>query len=315
MAAAGALFWLSSPLPGRAASFAPPDGEVLLVVGQNRQTCDDYVKAVGKVPGGFMFYTSIGALEGLQTPYQGAGYVQDAQHLVDTYPNTTLQIGFWMVDCLPATIAGKYDANLDRLAAWAKKAKRPIYLRIGYEFDGAHNHYDPKDYVEAFRHIVKRLRDQKADNIAFVWHSVAGITEKPPETWYPGDEYVDWFAVSYFDQSARHMDPMTQLAAQHGKPLMVAECTPKGQFTRHGLGVWNLWFKNFFHWTDKAGVKAISYIDDNWDDMEIWKGQHWGDARVEANQAIKAKWIEQVGQPKFLQSSPELFKKLGYSAD
>src|ERR1035441_717529 len=46
-------------------SFAPPSGETLLLVGQDRDTIAHYVSATGNTPGGTMLYTSIQAVDGL----------------------------------------------------------------------------------------------------------------------------------------------------------------------------------------------------------------------------------------------------------
>ena len=44
-------------------------------------------------------------------------------------------------------------------------------LRIGYEFDGEWNHYNPQYYVPAYRHIVDRLRANGVTHFASVWQS------------------------------------------------------------------------------------------------------------------------------------------------
>src|SRR5205814_620405 len=124
--------------------------------------------------------------------------VQDAQYFVNLYPDTTLQLALWMVDELDQVNAGALDANIRRLGDWIKQAKRPVYLRIGYEFDYPGNRYDPAKYVQAFRRIVGIFREQGVDNVATVWHSFASKTDRPMSDWYPGDDVVDWVAVTYF---------------------------------------------------------------------------------------------------------------------
>ena len=51
--------------------------------------------------------------------------------------------------------SGKYDRKLDIIGEWFKKlAPRPVFLRIGYEFDGTDwNHYVPETYIPAYKHI------------------------------------------------------------------------------------------------------------------------------------------------------------------
>jgi len=45
--------------------FVPPDGQVLLLIGQDTNTIDQYVASNNIVPGGVMLYTSVQNAEGL----------------------------------------------------------------------------------------------------------------------------------------------------------------------------------------------------------------------------------------------------------
>ena len=294
--------------------FEPPDGKVILIVGQNAGVFETYTASTGTTPAGFMVYTSVQEMTGLDEASHYEGVTQYAQPMVDRYPNTAVQIGLYMVDALDQVTGGEYDGNIDKLGNWIQKIKRPVFLRIGYEFDGDHNHHDPAKYAAAYRHIVDRLRGNNVDNAAYVWHSVGSPVSRPPEAWYPGDDYVDWFAISYFDQPESMMMPMVELAKTHRKPLMIAESTPRaGGSTCFGKGSWDHWFKPYFQFIEANHVKAVSYIDDNWETIQMWKGKGWGDARVEANKYVKERWMEEIRTPKYLHASPELFKKLGYS--
>jgi len=305
----------SSPAsPARAkARFEPPDGKTLLIIGQNAGTLDRYIGGIGIVPAGFMAYTSIQEVNGLDYKSNYEGVIQFAQPDVDRHPNTVVQIGLYMVDALDRVIAGDYDPNIERLGDWIRNTKRPVFLRIGYEFDGAHNHYDPEKYVLAYRRIVDRLRKKGVDNVAYVWHATCAPAATPLEAWYPGDDYVDWIALSYFDQPQSMMMPTVQSARRHRKPMMIAEATPRAaSSTYFGKGSWDSWFTPFFKFVEHNDIKAVSYIDDNWESMAMWKGKGWGDARVEANGVVKQKWIEEIRKPRYLHSSTNLFKTLGH---
>jgi len=178
-------------------SFAPSSGKTILIVGQDLDTINAYVKSTGNVPGGTMFYTSIQDMKGLDGPNEYGSGPEDAQALLKDYPNSVVQIGLYMVDALNNTVAGKHDDNLRKLAQWTKNANRPVYLRIGYEFDNQDNHYNPQQYQQAFRYVVDFLRKQGVTNAAFVWHSDCW-GEKSNDywmKWYPGDDYVDWFGM------------------------------------------------------------------------------------------------------------------------
>ncbi len=294
------------------ARFEPPEGRILLIVGQHKEAIDTYIKELGHIPAGLMVYTSVQRAEGIYDGFDHGGGIQHLQYEVEKYPNTVMQVGLYMVDVLEAIINGGYDDNLQKIGNWIKHTNRPVFLRIGYEFDGPHNHYDPKLYVKAYRYIVEKLRAIGVDNVAYVWHSYAHYTERPVMDWYPGDEYVDWFAISYFHPIQRYLDQIVRLAGEHNKPLMIAEATPCGVGITYGDYALNRWYEPLFKFIDTHNVKAVSYINCDWEALPMWKGQGWKDSRIEANPVIKKRWLEEIRKEKYLKSSPELYALLGF---
>jgi hypothetical protein len=287
-----------------AAKFEPPEGRVLLLIGQDTKTILQYIKAVGVTPAGFMTYTSIQNMDGLdgESRDYGSG-TMNAEQLVRKYPGTCLQIGLYEVDALKDVCAGKYDANISKLAKWLKRVNRPVFLRIGYEFDGPHNHYPPKDYVAAYKYLVDRLRSSGVKNAAYVWHSYSS-SNRDLSPWYPGDDYVDWVGISYFNQPRSFMSRACSFAKEHGKPLMAAEATPRGSGVTHGQSSWNFWFRDFFKFVQANDIKAISYINSNWEEMSMWQGQGWGNARVQDDKTILSLWLEEIKKDKYLWKVP-----------
>lgn len=69
--------------------------------------------------------------------------------------------------------SGKYNRKLDIIGEWFKKlAPRPVFLRIGYEFDGTDwNHYVPETYIPAYKHIKDHFDAAGIRNVAYVWQS------------------------------------------------------------------------------------------------------------------------------------------------
>ncbi|OVE77986.1 hypothetical protein BVX98_01535, partial [bacterium F11] len=244
----------STPKKGK---FVPPDGKVLLIIGQDVTNIHAYVRATEEIPAGFTVYTSAEFADGLKTRMDQGGGLQHAQKIVDKYPNTVLQIGLWMVDTEEQILEGMVDESLDRLADWIKSTKRPVYLRIGYEFDYPKNHYDPKDYVLAYRSIVDRFREQEVENVAYVWHSYAGYVPEPHQNWYPGDDYVDWVALSYFRGPETYREAFVKFANVKGKPLMIAEACPFLVPITFGLKSWKQWFLHSFSFIEEPDVKAF----------------------------------------------------------
>ena len=77
-----------------------------------------------------MFYTSLKHLEGLTSPWKGAGCtdagVEDLQDWVDNYPESVGQVGLYVVDQLSSINSGALDANIKTLAETLRKTNKPI---------------------------------------------------------------------------------------------------------------------------------------------------------------------------------------------
>ncbi|OGX08089.1 MAG: hypothetical protein A2Y06_02225 [Omnitrophica WOR_2 bacterium GWA2_37_7] len=275
--------------------FELPQDKVLVFIGQDNKTIETYIDQVGHQPDGFMLYTSIQKVEGLIAPSpdygSGIGY---ADGLMTKYPKASLQLGLYMVDALKDVYQGAYDDNIEIIADWFKTKNVPIYLRIGYEFDGPHNHYDPRDYIKAYRYLVDCFRRSGVTNVAYVWHSYGYEREEPILNWYPGDEYVDWVGISCFTLPNFFIGSIVEFANDHKKPVMIAEGTPRGYGVHKGRLSWEAWFKIMFSLVKKYDIKAISYINSNWEGQSMWAGQGWGDARIEANDFVKESWLKEV---------------------
>jgi oligosaccharide reducing-end xylanase len=310
------------------AKFLPPPGKTLFIVGQDLGAIggmpdytEGYVNAMPKrIPGGLTTYTGLHDLGGLeQAGNWGAGDVS-AQLLMEQpdFANTTLVIGLFLGGQNLAKInQGDYDANIDRLAKWIGAQKRPVFLRIGYEFDGPWNAYAPEPFVAAWQRIVDRLRALKVANVATVWQSATDAQTFEGHAWsawYPGDDYVDWFGMSYFTPNAKVFADWLALARKHSKPVMIAEATPRGRdlAKEDGNVVWAAWFAPFFKFIhDNADmIRAVAYINTHWDSQSMWAGQNWGDSRVQANADVLKNWKSELGSVDWLHASPALFNLL-----
>ena len=306
---------VSCPVLAFSNSFAPPSGKTLAFVGQDRDTIIRYVSTTGNIPGGTMSYTSIQKMEGLDAANEYGSGPQDAESLLLAYPDSVIQIGLYMVDGLNKTIVGRYNVHLKKLAQWIKNAHRPVYLRIGYEFDNPSNHYDPQQYIQAFRYVVDFLRKEGVTNAAYVWHSYCWTQQVQGQwmAWYPGDDYVDWFGASLFATPDQlwTVSAFVKLSRVHHKPFMICESTPWGMYTsRAKIDFLNHVFKLI----DDQNIEAFCYIDSNWDLMPMYKNQNIGDARIEKDPDIKDFWLKEINQSRYLKASPELFQSLGYSS-
>ena len=278
-----------------------PSDKTAIFIGQDNATIHSYVEATGHIPAGFMTYTSIQDMDGIDdwSIDRGSGKF-NATELIEKYPGAVMQIGLYMVDALIGTYQGQYDHNIGKLASWLNKTDTIVYLRIGYEFDGPHNHYDPKDYKKAYIYLVDKLREAGVTNAVYVWHSYASTVERPILDWYPGNNYVDWVGISYFAQPQALMTPVVELAKKKGKPVMIAESTPQGKKTSHGHIVWAGWYQPMFRFVEQNDIKIISYINSHWDVMLMFAEDQWGDARVEVDEFVKEKWLGKVNEARYM---------------
>jgi beta-mannanase len=308
--------------PTAGGKFCPPKGKRLLIIGQDRDSMTAYVRDTGQVPGGFMSYNHLNAFGGQMgiKPH----YI-DGLHdfnIVREHPNTVLQVGLVFKGMEKEIAQGVHDDRIDRLADWFREANVPVYLRVGPEFDLPADNgfgwptYEPEPYKLAFRHVVDRFRLKGAGkNVAFVWHSAAWKGVEKVWASYPGDDYVDWFAVSLFGRENNDGAALfARYARQRGKPLMIAEATPLGGLvgTKDGVHTWESWFNPFFDYIEKNDVRVVCFIPADWESIETYRGKGWRDTRVQVVPEIKKRWLSEVGQGKYLKASEGLFETLGY---
>lgn len=221
-------------------------------------------------------------------------------------------------DDLQRLVDGEFDDEIRQLARFISMINGPVYLRIGYEFDGAWNqgYEDAPRFIAAWRRIVDVLRTENAENFVTVWQAgAAGVDEVIDQgheditQWYPGDDYVDWMAFSWFMNPNETItvesdyDPATPLelteellsfARLRGKPVMIAEASPqamdlKDKFMANHTGIWdgepttgrvdmsndeiwNHWFAPTFQLLEdnRDVIHIIAYINVNWDSQGMW---------------------------------------------
>ena len=318
LALAGMLFAIITPgNQSFAASYAPDVDRIVLVTGQNVDSVNDYVAATGTCPGGIMSYTSTAAAEGLTVNIDyGAGNI-DAQYFINSpsYTNTVIQMGLYINDDMPNILNGTRDGNLTLIGNWIQNAGRPVFLRIGYEFDGPWNMLDPTQYIVSYQYIVNFFRRLGVTNCAYVWHSCCAPTYNnyPITAWYPGDSYVDWAGVSIYQQFAgtlgtvADIDNFCAFAKSRNKPIMIAESTPYGGITDAS---WTNWFLPCLDVIRRHHIQMWSYISTDWDLLSLFAGQGWGDTRIETDPYVLANWEALVGNTCFLKQCADLCPRL-----
>lgn len=333
----------------RLAKFEPADGKVILFVGQELESIggtDKYTEGYFDhypAAGGFTQYTdfltgvySFGfvhrGLDGLTSLDDwGDGPENMAVTVADPdLKNSALAIGLDISQGHDSiTAMGGHDTLIYKLGDWLKSlGERPVFLRIGYEFDGFDwNHYKKEFYVPAWKRIRYKLDSMTVKNIAYIWQSKGGGAKREEmDAFYPGDKVVDWVSYSFFTPGeANH--PMIQFARDHKKPLFIAESTPvlldvKGVSRSIVLSnvadattAWKEWFAVYFKTINDNPdvIKAISYINAPWKTRPMWKNNDFFkniDARITKNDSLKSWWLKETSQDKYLKASDTLFNYL-----
>ena len=331
------------------AKFEPSD-QVLLFVGQELEAIggldkpyDDGYLDHFETPAGFTMYTNLSpgdesfgliqkGLDGVWTTDDwGDSPSNMTMQLSDRdFNNLALAIGLSMVNHEEAVAKGQRDDLIKKMGEWFKRlAPRPVFLRIGYEFDGhSWNHYDRENYIKAFQRIKDILDEMGVTNVAYVWQSTGWVSDPYQlEEWYPGDAYVDWCALSFFSRW-REIE-MFDFARKKGKPVFIAEATPTisdhtvkfdGKTVALDLSkkdeaalAWERWFVPFFDSIEenKDVVKAISYINCNWKSHRMWYNNptfQKVDARLQLSKDISEKWNNEINNGNYLLAKDDFFE-------
>ncbi|XVU22953.1 carbohydrate-binding domain-containing protein [Actinoplanes sp. CA-054009] len=253
----------------------PSGGRVLFYMGQDSTTLHDLKTDVLDTdrrfprPAGVTLYTNL-----VGSPMSGMFQPTDYGSGENDFPATInefgggLAVGLYLSDpaqtplkayagTADAATVARYREWLDEFLTYLDRTGRDVFLRIGYEFDGAWNAYDPELYKQAYRYIARRIDQLGARRIATVWQSAAWPrVEKEPfattaaghwDRWYPGDDYVDWAGLSHFygEQFDRYQwgcekpeniattpirvqQSLLDFARKHRKPVFISESAPQG---------------------------------------------------------------------------------------
>lgn len=334
-----ALIFFSSVCHGQkveddhAAKFEPPAGKILVFAGQDNASVggtekyqDGYVDNVG-VPAGITHYIYFsegwtnnfkrtfvkGCVAGLTSETEWAAGPMCQKYYTDSkkLDPCVMHVSISMEGNREDKVA---DGSFDHLVAEfvdfvEDHPDHPFMIRIGYEFDGSWNDYDSENFKKAFIRIVDALRARKLTNFATVLGSSSLVKPGQFEEYDPGGDYVDWIGYSWWGEGDNEAQPALDYARKVGKPVMIAEATARRHFfnkEKHEE-VWDKWFEKFFKHIDdnKDVIRAISYINADWDSQEMWDG--WGMTRIETAPLIKERWLKKMAEPQFINAADNPF--------
>lgn len=127
--------------------------------------------------------------------------------------------------------------------------------------------------------------------------------------WYPGDNYVDWVGISYFNHFPKTVSRAADVATKLKKPLMLAETSA---WYMKNVSHMVQWMNRLFEFINNKNVSALCYINCHWAAELSYASQHFGDARVQSDPAVFKNWMEETSKEKYLKSSSQLFFLLGF---
>ena len=220
------------------------------------------------------------------------------------------------------------DAYISQSLAELGSRDCTVLLRIGAEMNCWTNLPDAQTYIQAYRKIAQEAR--RYDNIALVYspNDVSNRTVDY-ETYYPGDNYVDWIGVSSYKRNAAGygsaytysntgysndafyctgiygndplvvLEDLAQMAADHKKPMMISECgaayynsSTGAQQTEYAVDQ----LRKFYSYLPMVfpQIKAIFYFDVNHDTSDY-------DYALTGNAALASTYTGIVSQGAFLQ--------------
>eukprot|EP01084_Bolivina_argentea_P275864 470551_1 len=277
----------------------PSDGSLVHCAGQTNQDFSDsygfttysaYLNATTR-PEVFMQYSGIASLN--------TGWFNQLDSLLQKYGTNQwvgVQFGLDFSGLCSQVASGQYDHQISQMIAGMKATGRPYWLRIGYEFNGQWNNYNPPSaYIQAFQRIVNMLRADSWANkyVAAVWDYATDANNLNYMQWYPGNNYVDWWGVNIFSgPSAPNSSLVTsfaQDAKSKGFPVILGESTPRYTGVTQGETSWNEWFQPYFYsliFNEANGIRGFCYINWNWKTADGGHWSNWGDAEIQNNAIV-----------------------------
>ncbi len=322
------------------AKFEPPEGMILHGMGQFPKGNADYLSVLGNeiTPMSSLFFspladglrpwpTTMETLKNYLAKEKSAGripHVSLSMHSGGKPSGSTDK--YFAID---EEIAGstKHDEHIMDVIQLIKDYKNPVFVRIGHEFSGSWNGYEPYEYPKAFQKIVTMFRDAGVDNAAFIWAYQPIATDDfdlcdPECRWFPGDEYIDWYGLDVFDhseftqisgsgrdggttqQAYQRSLHFLQMAKSHKKPVMLAETSAKDasitSSQSDGMKDWGLWFEPFFSFIeDHEVIKGFYYININWSSTGFG-ADGWTNANIKDNSYIAEEYVKEMKKQKYL---------------
>jgi len=226
-------------------------------------------------------------------------------------PYTPLLGIMWQLSTDEAIASGGHDREIRWLAEQVKACDFPVFLRPGFEF-GPYGYMEQmtgmvsrEHYVPMFRRFVDIFRDQRVENVIWVWSAVGVESYDYWMDYYPGDDYVDWFGINFF---AKHQiagaGPFLAEAKRRGKPVVICESAPAFEGGVADPDVWQHFFEPYFSLISASpNIKAMVYVNLDWSALPGGPFRHWPDSRVQIVPDVLAAYRQAISDPRFIHLS------------
>jgi hypothetical protein len=222
-----------------------------------------FTASTGVRPSVVVYYS--GWLEPFKASFAAAAVKHHAVPLVQIDPNHT---------SLSAIASGQYDAYLRSYAAAVRALGARVILSFAHEMNGSwyswgNGHTSPAVFIAAWRHIVTVFRQQRADNVTWLW--TVNVMRKrgnvpSPAPWWPGSSYVNWVGIDgYYNKPSGAFAPLfgptiVSVRALTTDPILISETGAKPAVGQPDK------IADLF-----AGVHAYGLLGFVWFDVRGWR--------------------------------------------
>ena len=128
-------------------------------------------------------------------------------------------------------VNGEFDHEIEAMASALRDLGAPILLRFNWEMDQDHGDPQhigsPSEFIDAWRYVHGIFRERGASNVEWVWAPRArSFAKNIGQTFYPGDDYVDWIGgssvpVNSFTDAQTIYSAWNEWASSLGKPQLL----------------------------------------------------------------------------------------------
>ncbi|HCY76020.1 MAG TPA: hypothetical protein DHV28_08870 [Ignavibacteriales bacterium] len=233
---------------------------------------------------------------------------------------------------LNSILNGSYDSYINGYATQVKNWGKPLFIRLGHEFNGDWYTYGganngggtltgfgdptkadgPERFIAAYQRVHDLFEAQNADNVVWVWCPNNGSSPNEawnvPEAYYPGDSYVDWIGFDGYNFGTTQtwsnwitffnaFNTLYHKFKDYGKPIMLGEfaCVEQG-------GTKSQWITDAYLTWLKFGYPKIKAA--TWFHVAKTEGTVYTDWRINSSAASLAAYQNAIADPYFLAAVP-----------